>query len=298
LGTARFEEARREALVAGAISMVAMVDLQLAATYSARGQADLTLAAAGRCEEASRQFGLSSLPTSLALQAVAHGFSGNRTAMETFAAQARAIDGDRDTVEMITLANGVALYHLGEGQLPEALDAMDRAMDVLRAVGGAHDFPGRWALLRTVNDVGGAQARDECRRLSFDTAMSRATLMAADAVAAGREGRDAASIFAAAERAPGARGGGFARRPALLAGAPCAYRDGWGEPAVWLREALSNFEHLGLPNFAGQCRAALRTMGEAVPRRPRSEVPRVTGVLAARGVTPREAEVLAQVAAG
>src|SRR5262249_4844347 len=148
LGTARFEEARREALVAGAISMVAMVDLQLAATYSARGQADLTLAAAGRCEEASRRFGLSSLPTSLALQAVAHGFSGNRTAMETFAAQARAIDGDRDIVEMITLANGVALYHLGEGQLPEALDAMDRAMDVLWAVGGAHDFPGRWALLR------------------------------------------------------------------------------------------------------------------------------------------------------
>src|SRR5262249_30374588 len=45
LGTARFEEARREALVAGAISMVAMVDLQLAATYSARGQADLALAA-------------------------------------------------------------------------------------------------------------------------------------------------------------------------------------------------------------------------------------------------------------
>src|SRR5262249_52443696 len=69
LSTARFEEARREALVAGAISMVAMVDLQLAATYCARGQADLTLAAAGRCEEASRQFGLSSLPTSLALQA-------------------------------------------------------------------------------------------------------------------------------------------------------------------------------------------------------------------------------------
>jgi DNA-binding CsgD family transcriptional regulator len=298
LGTARFEEARREALAAGAISMVAMVDLQLAATYSARGQAGLTLAAAGRCEEASRQFGLVSLPTSLALQAVAHGLSGNRTAMETLAAQARAIDGDRDTVEMSTLANGLALYHLGEGQLPEALDAMDRAMDVLRAVGGAHDFPGRWALLRTVTDAGGAQARDECRRLSFDTAMSRATLTAADAVAVGREGGDAASIFAAADRALGRIESGFTRSLARLLAAPCAYRDGWGEPAVWLREALSNFEQLGLPNFAGQCRAALRAMGEPVPRRPRSEAPRVTGLLAARGVTPREAEVLAQIAAG
>src|SRR3989440_3624204 len=298
LGTARVEEARREALAAGAISMVAMVDLQLAAAYSARGQAGLTLAAAGRCEEASRQFGLASLPTSLALQAVAHGLSGNRTAMETLAEQARAIDGDRDTVEMSTLANGLALYHLGEGQLPEALDAMDRAMDVLRAVGGAHDFPGRWALLRTVTDAGGAQARDECRRLSFDTAMSRATLTAADAVAADREGGDAASIFAAADRALGRIESGFTRSLARLLAAPCAYRDGWGEPVVWLREALSNFEQLGLPNFAGQCRAALRAMGEPVPRRPRSEAPRVTGLLAARGVTPREAEVLAQIAAG
>src|SRR6266700_6982250 len=36
----------------------------------------------------------------------------------------------------------------------------------------------------------------------------------------------------------------------------------------------------------------------SVPRRPRSEARRVTGLLAARGVTPREAEVLAQIAAG
>jgi hypothetical protein len=168
-----------------------MLDLQLAATYSARGQAGLTLAAAARCEEASCRFGLASLPVSLALQSVAHGFSGNRSEMESLAAQARAIDGDRDTVEMIMLANGTALYHLGEGQLPEAVDAMDRAMDVLRAAGGAHDWTGRWALLRTVTDSGGAQARDECRQLRFDTAMSRATLRAADAVAAGREGGDA-----------------------------------------------------------------------------------------------------------
>jgi DNA-binding CsgD family transcriptional regulator len=202
---------------------------------------------------------------------------------------------------MITLANGAALYHLGEGQLPEALDALDRAMDVLRAVGGARDFAGRWALLRTVADAGGTRARDECRALGLDTAMSRATLRVADAVAAAREGgdaADAASIFAAADSALGRMESGFTRSLARLLAAPCAYHDGWGEPVVWVREALSDFEDLGLPNFAGQCRAALRAMGEPVPRRPRSEAPRVTGVLAAQGVTPREAEVLAQIAAG
>ena len=298
LGIARLEEARREALTAGAISMVAMIDLQLAAGYSARGQAGLTLAAAARCEEASRRFGLASLPASLALQAVAHGFSGNRTAMEAAAARARAVGGDRAIVEMITLANGTALYHLGEGRLSEALDALDRAVEVLRATRVPQDWTGRWALLRTVADVDGAGAREECRGLSFDTAMSRATLKAADAVAAGAEGGDAASIFAEADRALGRIEGGFTRSIAQLLVAPCARRDGWGEPAVWLREALANFEDLGLPNFAGQCRASLHAMGEQVPRRPRSDAPRVTGLLAARGITAREVEVLAQVAAG
>jgi DNA-binding CsgD family transcriptional regulator/tetratricopeptide (TPR) repeat protein len=298
LGTARLEEARREALAAGALSLVAMVDLQLAATYSARGQAGLTLAAAARCEEASRRFGLASLPMSLALQAVAHGFSGNRAAMEAAATRARATEGDGDTSKMITLANGVALYHLGEGRLAEAMDALDRAMEVLRVAGGGHDFAGRWALLRTVTDAGGARAREVCRRLSYDTAMSRATLRVADAVAVGGEGGDAASIFAAADRALGRIESGFTRSLARLLAAPCAYRDGWGEPAFWVREALSNFEDLGLANFGGQCRAALRAMGERVPRRPRREAPRVTGLLAAQGVTAREAEVLAQIAAG
>ena len=298
LGTARLEVARREALAAGAISMVAMIDLQLAAIYCARGQAGLALAAAARCEEASRRFGLASLPMSLALQAVAHGFSGNSAAMEAAAEQARATEGDDYTVRMHILANGVGLFHLGEGQLPEALDAMDRAMDVLRVGGGARDFPGRWALLRTVTDTGGEEARDECRRLHFDTAMSRATLRVADAVAAGREGRPAASIFAEADRDLGRIESGFTRSLARLLAAPCAYRDKWGQPTVWLRESLANFEDLGLPNFAGRCRAALRAMGEPVPRRPRGEGPRVTGPLAAQGVTPRESEVLAQIAAG
>jgi DNA-binding CsgD family transcriptional regulator/tetratricopeptide (TPR) repeat protein len=298
LGTARLEEARQEALAAGAWSLVTMVDLQLAATYSARGQASLTLAIAARCEDASRRLGLASLPMSIALQAVAHGFSGNRKAMEAAAARARTTEGDRDTVEMITLANGAALYHLGEGQLSEALDALDRAMDVLRVAGGARDFAGRWALLRTVIDAGGTRARDECRALGLDAAMSRATLMVADAVAAGREGGDAASIFAVADSALGRIESGFTRSLARLLAAPCAHRDGWGEPVVWVREALSDFEDLGLSNFAGQCRAALRAMGEPVPRRPRSAAPALTGLLAARGVTAREAEVLAQIAAG
>ena len=299
LSTDRLEEARQDALSAGALATAATVDLQLAATYSCRGQSELTVDAAIRCEDVSRQFGLATLPMSLALQAIGHGTGGNRPAMEAVAEEAQALDSDVDTVNIAIWSNGVALYHIGEGQLREALDALEQAMEVFRASGGgAFPFPGRWALLRTVLDVAGADAREECRQLPFDTPMSRATLWAADAVAAGRENLDASSVFAEADAALARYRGGFLRGLARLLVAPCAAADGWGEPGGWLREALVWFETLELPNFAGQCRSALRAMGEPVPRRAADKASRVPSQLAARGVTTREAEVLAQVAAG
>jgi DNA-binding CsgD family transcriptional regulator/tetratricopeptide (TPR) repeat protein len=299
LSVGQLEEARRDALAAGALSITAMVDVALAATYSCRGRADLTLDAAVRSEQVSRQFGLASLPWSLAFQAAAHALTGDRPAMEAAAAAARATGDDRAAVDMAIMGNAVSVYFLGEGQIGEALGELDRAMAVLRTTSGAvYPFPGRWALLRTIRDDGGAEARQECRSLGFDIAMSRAMLLAADAVAAGREGGDAGSVFAAADAALERFEGGFLRNLARLLVAPCARQDGWGEPAAWLREALATFENLSLDRFAVQCRAALRDMGEPVPRRPRTEAPAVPGPLAARGVTVREVEILVQVAAG
>lgn len=299
LATGRLEEARRAASVAGALSTAAMIDLHLAGTYSARGETAATLEAAVRCEEASRRFGLSSLPMSLALQGVAHGISGDRAAMERAVAAMHEAEGDHDTARMIVLANGVALDHLGNGRLLEAVSAMDAAMELLgTVVGGPYDFPGRWALMRTVANAGGEAARERCRSLELDTAMSRATLQAADAVALGREGGDATPLFSGAYESLARFDGGFLRSLAGLLVAPCAHRDGWGEPAAWLREALATFDGLGLATFAGQSRLALRAMGEAAPRRPRSDRAGVPRPLAAQGVTAREAEVMAHVVAG
>ena len=109
LATGRLEDARQDALGSGMLSTVAAIDLQLAATFSCRGQAALTLAAAERCADVSRRFGLSSLPHSLALQAVAHGFSGNRAAMDKAAAAARGTGADRDTVEINILGSGMPI---------------------------------------------------------------------------------------------------------------------------------------------------------------------------------------------
>ena len=230
------------------------------------------MAAAARCEEVSRRFGLASLPMSLALQAVAHGLAGNRTAMEAAAAAARATGGDTATVEMIMLGNGIAVYHLGQGQLPTSRRRPGRGHGCAhepRAVGAP--VPGPVGLVRTVADDGGAEARAECRALDLDTAMSRATLAAADAVAAGREGGDANSMFAAADSAlsvstvassaawPGSwwhrvptRTGGENRRRGC--GPPWPTSRTWACPAS--------------PTSAG---GALRAMDEPVPRRARPE---------------------------
>jgi DNA-binding CsgD family transcriptional regulator len=299
LGARRLEEARQEALAVGALSTAAMIDLHLAGTFSVRGQTAMALEAAARCEEVSRRLSLSSLPMSLAMRAVAHGIAGNRTGMTDAVAAIHETEGDRETALMMAQANGVALYHLGEGHLPEAIDAMDAAMEALRAAGGgAYDFPGRWALLRTVADGGGAASRAECRTLEFDTALSAATLWAADAVAAGREGGDAESIYASADQALGRLEDGFLLSLTRLLVAPCAHGDGWGKPAEWLRESLATFEELSLANFAGRCRLALRAIGEAAPRRAHSGHVKVPGPLAAQGVTAREAEVMAHLVAG
>ena len=299
LAVGRLEEARQEALRIGALSTAAMIDLHLAGTFSVRGQVALTLETAARSEEASRRLSLSSLAMSLALQAVAHGISGNRKAMHDAIGAVSETAGDRDAALMIALANGAALFHLGDGKLSESVDAMDRAIELLRrSGGGAYDFPGRWALLRTVADVGGAEARGECRALTFDTAISRAILRAADAVAAGREGGDPEAIFAAADGVLGRCEGGFLQSLARLLVAPSAHRDGWGEPAAWLREALATFEDLGLANYASQSRLGLGAMGEPVPRRARSAHVEVPRPLAAQGVTAREVEVMAHLIAG
>jgi hypothetical protein len=105
LGTGRLEKARNDATAAGMLATAAMIDLQLAATYTCRGDAEQTLAAAARSEDMSRRLGLVSLPMSLALRAVAHGFSGDRAAMETAARAALATGGDHETINMIIPGN-------------------------------------------------------------------------------------------------------------------------------------------------------------------------------------------------
>lgn len=78
--------------------------------------------------------------------------------------------------------------------------------------------------------------------------------------------------------------------------AEAAIADGWGTPAVWLREALDFFTTAGLDEPARACRSLLRRAGAPVPRHPAEHD--VAADLARLGVTRREADVLALVAEG
>ncbi len=297
----RLREARDEALRLGAHGTAAMVDLQLAATHLERGEVAAALETAQRCEATSRRFGLSTAPMSVMLQAMVHARRGDRSAMEAALAAGPDTELDRDYVEASVWGNVEPIFHLVMGDLEAAADALDRGMDVVRRrPAAALPFPGLWALVCSVIDRDGASARAEVDALPFDTPVSRRTLLAAHAVAAGRTGdrTGAAEQFAEADRRLGAPEGAFRRWLVRLVVAPAAHVDGWGEPEVWLRESLVSFEQMELATLAGRCRHELKALGATVPRRSAVASVAVPPMLAGAGVTGRETEVLRLVAEG
>jgi len=301
LAPERLLEARRMAVSLGALATAAVVDLQLGALYDERGDLAECLAAARRCEEASRRWRLSTLPMSLAVQAAALARLGDREGMQHACDAAIATGEDQDYVQEAVQGNTVAIFHIVQGDLAAAARAADAAMVVLRRnPGAAQPFPGLWALLRTLLDDDGEAARGEVASLPVDAPVSRELLMAADAVALGQAGQReaAAARFADADAALGRRQGGFRRAFARLLVGPAALADGWGEPLPWLRETLATFEAKGLDALAARCRTVLREAGAPVPRRGRGDSAVVPAALAALGITSREADVLALVAAG
>jgi DNA-binding CsgD family transcriptional regulator len=156
---------------------------------------------------------------------------------------------------------------------------------------------GVYALLRSLDPESSTAVLDD---LTTQAASAHVPTMAfadlARAVLAGRAGDTARAeaCFAAGisvlEEAPWYRNIG--RR--LVAEAAIA--DGWGTPAVWLREALEFFEERELEELARACRSLLRRAGAPVPRRPADHD--VPPDLARLGVTRREADVLVLLADG
>ena len=174
---------------------------------------------------------------------------------------------------------------------------LDEAMTPLarhRSAAPLHQF-GLWALLRTVVDDRGAEARDTLRGLPAAARLAnRAALDYAEAVAAGRAGQSeqATALIAGAEDALAPLP--WLRRTLRLLALESAVTEGWGDPVPLLRAGLAEHEAHEEETAARTTRDLLRRAGAPTRRgRGASAVP---PPLAALGVTRRELEVLTLVA--
>jgi DNA-binding CsgD family transcriptional regulator len=298
------EQARELAIEAGALSTAAIADLQMAAThvYNLDPQAALTCAC--RSADIAKSIGLGQThAAAVALKATAHSLAGRHRAMEEAIGDALALAGGHPDIAVQVWGNARGLTYLLNEERPAALAALDQAVSFARdprcTVPGGVIRP-LWALLRTLADSGGAQAREEVRSSRAVAAPVGAGLLGfADAAAMGRAGdrTEAVGAFKTAEDLlrPYRR---LAMRPLVLRLlAEAAIEDGWGDPVAWLREALGFFDQRGCGRIAAACRTLLARAGATVPRRGRGSS-LVPPALRARGVTSREVDVLVLVIEG
>jgi DNA-binding CsgD family transcriptional regulator/tetratricopeptide (TPR) repeat protein len=296
--TVRLERARVLALDGGALGLAAKVDVQIAASLLHR-DADAALLHAERSAEVARRLRMDQLrATALFFQAAAHAHRRNTRSMERCVADARRLAPDDLDVNAGIWGAVYAHVALLDDDRSRLAECLDRAIDFLRGSPTTAPAPtyGLWALVRTLDDRDGEQARAEVRPSGVNWE-NRALLGYADAVDAGRRGRpaEADQMLAAADVPMGSRHW-WQHRIRLLV-AEDALAGNWGDPVGWAREALAVFVRRGDDRLATRCREVLRRAGAPVPRHGRGDTA-VPARLRGCGVTSREMDVLQLVAQG
>jgi DNA-binding CsgD family transcriptional regulator len=288
----------------GALVTVAVMDLALADAALFGFDRDGCLEAASRCVEASRRFGLATLPVAHLWLAGAHALAGRDEEMNV--AIDNALERDPDDPRILGDLWGRvratrSMVRDDRVQLRADLDEM--MMYVRVAPVGTSMFPNRllWALLRIAEDDDhGASATDELGA-SFDWWPLHPVMSDVfDLVAEGRQHPTVAlrSRFDDASRqllgAPAFAGVVYYTHIVV---AEAALRDGWGDPVSWLRLAEAFFRAGGYDLIARRCRRLLTEAGAPAPRRGRGESEVPLG-LRSLGITSRELDVLKLVAEG
>ncbi|HEY5880007.1 MAG TPA: response regulator transcription factor [Nakamurella sp.] len=289
-GRDRLVRARDGAQRLGALATAAVVDLQLAQSLgSCAALHDQALETAVRCAETSRRLRLDSLlPFAVIVQADVFAWQGRREQMETAVTHALAVAPD-DLALQGDVSEVWGEYWTLQDERERALTDMEPGIAALRRsrTWGIPIFPGLWALIRTVDDLGGDEARAEVRASKAGVhALTRVYLDYGDAVSLGRAGHpERASELAAAvvARVDRMQDVDTVAVLALRLAAEAALRDGWGEPVRWLEECAAFFGALGHDAVVAACDRLLSG-------RRRIRLP--------GGLSEREAQVLRLIAAG
>ena len=291
----RLEQARAEALRAGAVGLATAIGVNLAALLAMTAEFDRVTEVAGAVESSARRLGLVPLQAAaLLMRGFALAHQGRGREMEHYLGAAEALaPGDGD-LRAGAWGIGRALCALLAEDRDGARQALARAR---REAPDQHarilnPYEGPELLLRALD---GGASRGEIDAVA--TGVVRAArwpelwFRAARAVASGADG-DAAGASAALTAAldAGSRYPVFSALVERLV-AEAALRDHWGTPGPLLRSADATFTRLRLGRASAACRALLKAAGEPAPRRRATEAG-LPAALVARGVTAREAEVL------
>jgi DNA-binding CsgD family transcriptional regulator len=278
----RLLEARRLGEQMGALSTVAVLDLQLAACFTARWDLERCDSHAGSALELAGRLGLDQVRAkALAMLAGSASMRADVKATERLAARALAADpADPMLAGFCRASVGMALFMAGD--TGAALRPFADGTAALSRLPNAEPISIRalWPLIQAAQgDRRAAAALEEVRRLGVDGfSLNRGLIAFAQAVLEGRAGRPGrAGAIVAGHATAFANCETWADLAGFIA-APCALADGWGEPVGWLTAARDRFTGLGLRRLAGRCTELLR---DSSPN-----------PWAGEGVTDREADVL------
>jgi DNA-binding CsgD family transcriptional regulator/tetratricopeptide (TPR) repeat protein len=287
----RMFEARDLARESGALVEQAWAELNLAIALLLQGNPRAGYDVIAPAVERVRQLRLALLPFVLVARAGAESYLGIGD-YEATLAEGRALAEGANDFEIH--AGGIHSEALTRaGRYDEAVEVIQRGVDAVRANPGGVPSDGAFWLVFVLMAAG--RPDDAARALELAPSMPGADRWYANDVLL--EGATAI-VALDADRMDAVLHSDRAGMPFELARMRLVAADVIGGPrrAQWLREALDVFEAAECGPTADRVRQLLRDAGGAVPRgRSRGRVP---PALIPFGVTAREAEVLALVAAG
>jgi DNA-binding CsgD family transcriptional regulator len=278
LDLARLLAARQLGEQMGALSTVAVLDLQLAAAFTGRWDLDECDSHARAAAEIAGHLGLALVRAkALALMVGSASMRADLPATQRLAAEAAKLDpGDPVLEGFFRASTGTALYLAG--RIDEALPALADGTQILAGLPNPEPMSIRalWPLIQAAaGDDRAAETIAVARRTGVEAFYGNAALLLmAEAVLAGRSGRPRHADQLAGQAAEGFRNTGAWVDLAHFIAAPSARADGWGRPDAWEAAGRERFAGLGLVSA------------------------RAANPWAADGVTEREAEVLTLVVAG
>jgi DNA-binding CsgD family transcriptional regulator/tetratricopeptide (TPR) repeat protein len=283
------EAARALAVEAGAVSSLANIDLDLGWHRLGLAQLDEADGFIDNAVDACERYGLPLLPDALLARCALYALRGNEEAMAAALDQA----GAESRLDVLVALRGeseavLAVVREEPAKARAVLD--DIAGDSVRWPGGEPWFLGLRVLLGAA--AGEAPPPEE----PHGGPVTRAYHCYAEAIGRGRRG-DVDAATAAVDRADALMPPGWRRHHARRVVAEAALADGWGDPAMWAKDALGFFDAHGFGRIADACKRLLRQAGVPTRRAGRGYAA-VPAPLVRLGVTSREMDVLLLVGEG